>query len=241
MDRSSAAELLHTPRAEWNLDSTIGLALSFSSPFFLFHLKMQNDRLCVQRYEFKERGLRMPRIPEITERDQVPEDQRQHYDSIKASRNKIGAPYLYLLHCPDLAARTAHLVAYSLFASNFPQAQMELVICTVAREVDCVFEWAAHAGKARNAGVREEAIAAIRDGKAPEGLTDEEAPFVKYVQELMRPPHRISEPTFQAVRNRLGEARGAELTGIIGSYVALACTLNAFDVQTPEGSPVLPT
>ena len=56
MDGSSAAELLHTPRLEWNLATTIGLALPFSSPFFLYHLKMQNDRLCVQRYEFKERS-----------------------------------------------------------------------------------------------------------------------------------------------------------------------------------------
>ena len=183
----------------------------------------------------------MPRIPQITERDQVPEDQREHYDSIIASRGRIGAPYFYLLHCPDVAARTAHLVGYSLHTSDFPTEQKELIICTVAREMDCLFEWAAHEGHAREAGVREEAIASIRDGKAPDGLTDEEAPFVRYVQELLRPPHRITEATFQALRNRLGDARLAELTGIIGGYVALACSLNAFDVQTPEGTPVLPT
>ncbi len=183
----------------------------------------------------------MPRIPQITERDQVPEDQRQHYDSIIASRNRIGAPYFYLLHCPDLAARTAHLVGYSLHSSDFPMEQKELVICTLARELDCLFEWAAHEGLARDAGIREEAIAAIREGRAPEGLTDEEAPFVRYVQELLRPPHRITEPTFQALHKRLGDARLAELTGIIGSYVGLACSLNAFGVQTPEGMPVLPT
>lgn len=178
----------------------------------------------------------MPRIPEITKRDQVPVDQRQHYDSIMASRNRIGAPYFYLLHCPDLAAHTAHLVAYSLFASDFPKEQKELVICTVAREFDCVFKWAA-----LDAGVQEEAIVSIRDGKAPEGLTDEEAPFVRYVQELLRPPHRITEPTFQALHKRLGDARLAELTGIIGGYVGLACSLNAFDVQAPEGGSILPT
>ncbi len=183
----------------------------------------------------------MPRIPEITKRDQLPEDQRQHYDSIMASRNRIGAPYFYLLHCPDVAARTAHLVAYSLFASDFPRGQKELVICTVAREFDCVFEWAAHEGHAQNAGVREEAIVSIRDRKAPEGLTDEEASFVKYVQELLRPPHRITEPTFQALHKRLGDARLAELTGIIGGYVGLACSLNAFDVQAPKGRSILPT
>ena len=64
---------------------------------------------------------------------------------------------------------------------------------------------------------------------------------MRYVQELLRPPHRITEPTFQALHKQLGDARLAELTGIIGSYVGLACSLNAFDVQTPEGMAVLPT
>jgi hypothetical protein len=31
-----------------------------------------------------------------------------------------------------------------------------------------------------------------------------------------------------------------ELTGIIGAYVGLACSLNAFDVGTQPGRPVLP-
>ena len=120
----------------------------------------------------------MPRIPELTEREAIPEDQRQHYDAIMASRKRIGAPYANLLHCPDLAARTAHLVGYSLHTSDFPKKEKELVICTVAREMDCVYEWAAHSGHALDAGVREEAVAAIRDGRAPEGLNEDEAPFV---------------------------------------------------------------
>lgn len=183
----------------------------------------------------------MPRIPTITERTQVPNDQQQHYDSIIASRKHIGAPYQFLLHNPDLAARTAHLVGYSLHTSDFPSDMKELAICTVAREFDCVFEWAAHEGDARNSGVREEAIVAIRDGKAPEGLTEEEAQVVKFVQEILRAPHRVSDSTFQALHNRIGDARIAEITGIVGGYTALACSLNTFEVQAPEGRPVLPT
>lgn len=182
----------------------------------------------------------MPRIPEITRRDDVPEDQRRHYDAIMASRKRIGAPYASLLHCPDLAARTAHLVGYSLHTSDFPRKEKELVICTVAREMDCVYEWAAHSGHAIDAGVREEAVAAIRDGRAPEGLDPDEAPLVRYVQELLRPPRRVTEPTFRALRESLGDRRLAELTGIVGAYVGLACSLNAFEIPAPEGMPVLP-
>ena len=182
----------------------------------------------------------MSRIPELTEREAIPEDQRHHHDSIMASRKRIGAPYANLLHCPDLAARTAHLVGYSLFTSDFPPRQKELVICTVAREMDCVYEWAAHSGHALDAGVPEETVAAIRDGNAPAGLDEDDALLVRYVQELLRPPHRVTEATFQALRERLGDHRLAELTGIIGGYVGLACSLNAFGIGAPEGMPVLP-
>lgn len=182
----------------------------------------------------------MSRLPSITQPEQLAPDQRKHYDSILRSRKHIGPPYGELLHCPDLAARTAHLLGYALFTTDFPAREKELVICTVARELDCLFEWAAHAEAALEAGVRAEAVAAIRDGKAPQGLTDAEAPFVRYVQQLLRPPHRIAGPVFEELRHRLGDVRLAELTGIIGAYTGLACSLNAFAVEAPEGAPVLP-
>lgn len=182
----------------------------------------------------------MARVPEITNREDVPEDQREFYDSIIASRKRIGAPYNFLLHAPDLAARTAHLIGYSLFSTDFPKDVKELAICTVAREMDCPFEWAAHADHARKAGVREEAIKIIQNRKAPAGLAEAEAEVVGYVQELLRPPHRITPATFDALKERIGVPRLVELTGIIGAYVGLACSLNAFEVGTPPGRPILP-
>ncbi len=47
----------------------------------------------------------------------------------------------------------------------------ELAILTVAREFDCQYAWTSHDSLARQAGVRDEAIAALRDRKAPQGLT----------------------------------------------------------------------
>jgi 4-carboxymuconolactone decarboxylase len=180
------------------------------------------------------------RVPEITNREDLPEHQREFYDSILASRKRIGAPYNFLLHAPDLAARTAHLIGYALFTTDFPQDIKELAICTVAREMDCAFEWAAHADDARKAGVREQCIKIIQDRKAPAGLTEREAEVVGYVQELLRPPHRITPATFDALKARIGVPRLVELTGILGAYVGLACSLNAFDVEPPPGRPILP-
>jgi 4-carboxymuconolactone decarboxylase len=180
------------------------------------------------------------RIPEIINREDVPEEQREFYDSIIASRKRIGAPYNFLLHAPDLAARTSHLVGYSLFSTDFPLDIKELTICTVAREMDCPFEWGGHSEHARRAGVRPEAISAIAERRAPAGLTEDEAQIVRYIQELLRPPHRISTATFESVKQRLGVARLVELTGIIGANVGLACSLNAFEAEVPPNRAVLP-
>jgi 4-carboxymuconolactone decarboxylase len=185
-------------------------------------------------------GGAIVRVPEITNREDLPENQRQFYDSIIASRKRIGAPYNVLLHAPELAARTAHLIGYSLFSTDFPEDVKELAICTVAREMDCAYEWAAHRDHARKAGVQEETLEILQDRKAPAGLGEREAEVVRYVQELLRPPHRITPAAFDPLKERLGVRRLVELTGIIGAYVGLACSLNAFDVGTSPGDPVLP-
>ena len=80
----------------------------------------------------------------------------------------------------------------------------------------------------------------IRDRTAPAGLSEREAEVVRYVEELLRPPHRIAAATFDALKGRIGVPRLIELTGIIGAYADLACSLNAFEMGTPPGLPVLP-
>ena len=137
----------------------------------------------------------------------------------------------------------AHLMSYARFetqAAPFPEEVMELVICTAAREMDCAFEWADHEQRAIDAGVSRAAVDAIKFRRAPAGLRAEDAVVVRYVQQLLRPPHRISDAVFGAMRARLSDARLVEMTGIIGGYIALACTFNAFAVAPTPGLPVLP-
>ncbi len=185
----------------------------------------------------------MTRIPEITQREQLAEADRHHFDAIFAPRGAITVPFRYLLHVPALASRMAHLTAYSRYESQaeaFPDDVKELAICVAAREMDCKFEWADHEQRAIDAGVRRVVVDAIKYRRTQEVLTEEETQVVRYVQEMLRPPHRITDSVFKAMRLRLGDARLVELTGIIGTYIALACTFNAFDVAPTEGLPVLP-
>ena len=180
----------------------------------------------------------MTRVPTITSRDDLPADARPIFDEIAASRGgRVAGPFGVLLNSPEIARRIAHTGAYVRFESTLSTETLELATITAAREIDCQYEWSAHEGQARDAGVREEAIMAIRDKKAPEGLTTEEAVIVNYVQEIMR-TNRVSEPTFKAAMDMLGVQKVTDLTVAIGYYGMIGMALNAFEVM-PE-TPLLP-
>ena len=85
--------------------------------------------------------------------------------------------------------------------------------------------------------MREEAITAVRERRAPEGLNAEEAVVVTYVLELLR-DHRVSEPTFTAALDKFGLQALTDLTATVGYYGMLACALNAFEVESE--TPLLP-
>ena len=134
----------------------------------------------------------MARIPLIQKKDEVPAEHHAAFDAIAQSRGRIVGPFGVLLHSPEVAKRAAHLGAYLRFESALSGVERELVILTTARAMDCRFEWAAHAPLATKAGVRAAAIAAIRDRRAPAGLTAAEAEIVQYVTALLR-AHRVDD------------------------------------------------
>ena len=175
----------------------------------------------------------MARLTNVTRDELNPEDQ-QFYDSIAGSRGSVRGPYGVLLHSPDLAARVAHTGSYVRFNVDLPESLKETVIIATAREIKNQYEFAAHARLARQAGVSEEIIQAIARGNAPQGLSGDEEKLVRYVHELLR-NHKISDATFNAVKDRFGMQKTLELTALIGHYLLVGQILTAFEVDLPEG------
>jgi 4-carboxymuconolactone decarboxylase len=175
----------------------------------------------------------MARLTNVT-RDQLKPEDQQFYDSIAGSRGSVRGPYGVLLHSPDLAARVAHTGSYVRFNLELPESLKETVIIATAREIKNQYEFAAHARLARQAGVSEDTIQAIARGNAPQGLSGDEEKLVRYVHELLR-NHKISDATFNAVKDRFGMQKTLELTALIGHYLLVGQILTAFEVDLPEG------
>jgi 4-carboxymuconolactone decarboxylase len=182
----------------------------------------------------------MARVPTIQKREDLPASAQDAWNAIAASRGHVVGPFTVLLHTPELAKRVAHVGEYVRFDARLPAPVRELAILSVAREMDCRFEWAGHVPIARKAGVRPEAIDIIRERRAPAGLTSDEAQVVGYASRLVGQRHRVDEPTFRALEARFGLEGLVELTALIGYYGMLACTLNAFDVMPDAGMDQLP-
>ena len=175
----------------------------------------------------------MARIPNLT-KDQVKPEDQHFYEAIVGSRGSVRGPYGVLLQSPDLASRVAHTGTFVRFDLGLPQSLKETIIIATAREIESQYEFAAHARLAREAGVSEDTIKAIANGTAPEGLSGDEALVVRYVQELQR-HHKISDATFNAVRDRFGLQKTVEITTLIGHYLLVGQILAAFEVDLPDG------
>ena len=175
----------------------------------------------------------MARIPPVTREQLAPED-RPYFDEIAGSRGSVRGPYAALMHVPKLAARIGATGAYVRFEANLPDALREVAILATAREIRAQYEFSAHADPAREAGVSEEAVRAIAQGTAPQGLSGDQELVVRYVQELLR-DRKVSDTTFDAVRDLLGVKGTVELTALIGHYMVISQVLTAFEVELGPG------
>jgi len=108
-------------------------------------------------------------------------------------------------------------------------------VLAATREIDGDYLWTVNQRQAKAAGLNEEMITAIRERRAPPGLPPEDAVIVRFTQELLR-QHRISDATFKAVQQRLGEAGVVNLLMLIGYYHSLSHTLSALEVMSEAGS-----
>ena len=176
----------------------------------------------------------MARLPNL-EKDQLKPEDLKFYDVIAESRGGVRGPYGVLLHSPDLAARVAHTGSYVRYNLDIPEALRETIIIATAREIKSQYEFYAHARLARQAGVSEDTIQAIARGTAPQGLSGDEERLVRYVHELLR-NHKISDATFDAVRDRFGMQKTLEITALIGHYLLVGQILAAFEVDLPAGA-----
>ena len=114
-------------------------------------------------------------------RDALPENQRRFHDAVRAIRRRpITGPFIVLMNSsPDLAARFAHLGHYFHARGQADESVLSMRVRGFAsligsRALNAVYEWSAWVNWAIEAGVPQDTVDAIREGRQPTNLTAEE-------------------------------------------------------------------
>jgi len=180
----------------------------------------------------------MARLPEITERDALPERERWVYDDMMRTRGRILPGYAPLLHCAELVGRVVNIGSYFRFEASVPASTLEVVALTVASELGDRYEQTVHRRGASRAGLSAAVIDAICDRRALPDPDADESLAADCARELVR-RRALPERAFAAARGRFGERGVVELIGAIGFYAMLAYMHNAVQVE-PTGDAAPP-
>ncbi len=175
------------------------------------------------------------RLPRVTREELSPENQAV-WDRIAANRHGVGGPYGVLIHVPKLADCERATEDYFRFESALPEADREIVIMAVAREAGARYAWARHEVRAREAGVRPEAIEVLRANGPAESLAPRERLLVEIARLLLR-KRTLDDDLFARGRAELGERQLVELVTLVGHYGLVGLVLNSFEIPPPDDGP----
>jgi 4-carboxymuconolactone decarboxylase len=174
---------------------------------------------------------RMPPIP----RDRMTEAQKKAADElISGRRGALIGPFHPLLRSPELMSRLQKTGEYVRFENSLGPKLTELVILLTAREWTQQFEFNAHQPLGLKAGLNQDVIAAIAEGRRPPGMADDEEIAYDFCTELHR-NQSVSDTTYARALKRFGEQGVIDMTGLTGYYTVLAMIMNVARTPLPEG------
>ena len=162
--------------------------------------------------------------------------QRAVHDAIASGpRGSVRGPFLAWLATPAMADRAQKLGEYFRFETSIPRDLAEIAVLVTGAHYRAEFEWWAHSRMAAEAGVAPEVIQAIRDDREPVHASDA-ARAVWQVAHALNARHRLADDEFAGAKAVLGEAGLMDVIGLCGYYALVSLTLNAYEIETPDGS-----
>jgi 4-carboxymuconolactone decarboxylase len=179
------------------------------------------------------------RLPTIPPQDYTPE-QKQAAEAFAQARGKPPfGPFEPLMYSPEVMTLARSMGDYLRYKPKIGTTLSELVILMTARRWTQDYEWYVHAPIAQKAGIAPEIIAAIRDGRRPAQMSEDETTVYEFTAEL-QDTKRVSDASFARAEARFGKAGVVDLAAISGYYTFLAMELNAARYAIPADGKPLP-
>ncbi len=174
---------------------------------------------------------RMPPIPA----DKMTDAQNKAAAEILSGpRKAVVGPFIPLLRSPELMSRLQKVGEYLRFNTKLGPNVSEFVILQMARHLTQQFEWDSHVELALKAGVKQETITAVAEGRRPEGMTDDEETVYEFCSEI-RLHQSVCDASYARVVKRCGEQGVIDIAALCGYYTTLAYVMNVARTPLPSG------
>ena len=167
--------------------------------------------------------------------EELDEDQRRAIAPVLEYTGSIEGPFNATLRSARLTETSFTLGSYLLFETPFSRRMTEIAILIGARVSNSQFEWWAHERRAREEGVEGEICDALREGRRPASLSDEESALFDFSVEQLTAP-AVSDATFARAKEAFGERGVVDLSYLLGFYGMIAGVLRMAAVLPPDGA-----
>ena len=160
-------------------------------------------------------------------------------EMIAGPRKGVKGPFVPLLRSPELMDRLQKVGEYLRFQSSLEQRISELVMLVVSREWTQHFEWFVHVPLGRKAGISEDTIAALAEGRRPSGMREDEEIAYDFCEELLR-NRGVSETTYRRAVMKFGENGVIDMLGVAGYFTTVSMIMNVAHSPPPADESVAP-
>jgi 4-carboxymuconolactone decarboxylase len=178
----------------------------------------------------------MARMP-LVKAEEMTAEQRALAEAIAGKRSGvIRGPWAQIIRNPKLAKVAAAYGDFLRGETSVPPRLAMIAVLLTARHWKAEYMWAAQGPRARESGLDEATIEALRVGKRPAFKDAKDAAIHDLVTELYA-KQAASDATYAAAEKALGPTALVELLNIAGFYTTLAMVIAATGVPTIEGAP----
>jgi len=178
-------------------------------------------------------NLKGDRFKPLTYDQLTPEQKAMVEHLFAGERGGMNGPFNVLLRSPEMGDLAQKLGAQLRFHSALSAKQRELAIIITARYWTAQYEWTAHRRLAMQAGITPAIADAIAAGKRPALEPDEEIVY-NFCNEILN-TKQVSDATYKAAVDKLGERGVVDLTALVGYYQFVSMILNLDRYPLPDG------
>jgi len=178
--------------------------------------------------------LRGDRFKPLTYDEMTPAQKTMIEHLLSGPRAGADGPFNVLLRSPEMGDLGQQFGASTRFNSSVPRKLNELAIIMTARYWTSQYEWLAHHRAALQAGLSPAIADAIAQGTRPTGMQKDEEAVYNFCSELLN-TKQVSDATFKAAKDALGERGVVDLIGVMGWYHTVSMLLNADRYPLPDG------